>query len=65
MAGLLGNAPSRKFKIYREEFPSIFRFDGRLYMEDFDIDSNQQRWIEISEEYAQTWLKASSPKPES
>lgn len=58
MAGLLGNKPSRNFKIFRTDHPAIFRFNGRLYMEFFDIDVNQHVWTEIGESEAMRWLKA-------
>lgn len=54
---LLGTKPSRKFKIYREDFPAIFRFNGQLFQEFYDIDQNESLWIEISPEYAERWLK--------
>src|SRR4051812_1167331 len=38
MPGLLGNGAHRNFKIYRTEFPAIFRFNGQLYQEFYDID---------------------------
>lgn len=55
---LYGVTPSRKFKIYREEFPAIFRFDGGLYQEFYDIDANIALWREITEEEALRWLAA-------
>lgn len=58
MAGLLGNGPSRHVKVFREEFPAVIRFNGVLYMEEFDIDSNQHMFIEISEEVAEGLLRA-------
>lgn len=61
--GLLGLRPSREFKIYRTEFPAIFRFNGQLYQEHFDIDYNLNMWIEITEETAQRWLAAKSNPP--
>lgn len=54
---LLGIKDGRKFKIYREEFPAIFRFNGKLYQEEYDIDRNEHRWVEISPEYAERWVK--------
>lgn len=57
MAGLLGHRPSRHFKIYREEAPAIFRFNGKLYVEDvYHIDRNEIRWVEISEKEAMQLL---------
>lgn len=56
--GLLGLGPSRNFKIFRTEFPAIFRFNGKLYQEFYDIDEEQHIWIEVSEETAQRWLAA-------
>lgn len=50
MPGLLGLYPSRKFKIYREEHPAIFRFNGKLFVE--GSDENGDFWIEINEEEA-------------
>jgi hypothetical protein len=58
MVGLLGLRPSRKFKILREQHPAIFRFNGQLFMEDYNIDQNVDLWIPIPEEYAQQWLKS-------
>lgn len=58
MAGPLGVKRSRKFKIYREAFPAIFRFDGQLYQELYDIDANETKWVEISVEHAERWLNA-------
>jgi len=57
MAGLLGFKPTRQFKIYRTEFPAIFRFNGKLYQEFYDIDEDQSLWVEINEEEADRWLK--------
>ena len=56
MAGLLGMKPSRNFKIYRTEFPAVFRFDGRLFQERFDVDANEVLWVEIDEPEALPWL---------
>ena len=64
MAGLLGNRPSRKFKVFRETFPAIFRFDGELYQEEYDIDTMQNRWIQITPEQAERWLRARPPTKE-
>lgn len=64
MAGLLGNKISRNFKIYRTDFPAIFRFEGVLYQEEFDIDFNEARFVEISEENAERWLRAKPPVTE-
>lgn len=55
--GLLGMRPARTFKIFETDFPAIFRFDGKLYMENFDIDRNEHRWVEISEEHAMHYLR--------
>jgi hypothetical protein len=60
MAGLLGTKPSRKFKIYREEFPAIIRFNGKLYQEHYNIDTMEDAFVEISEGEAERWLKAKS-----
>lgn len=58
MAGLLGVKPSRNFKIYRTEFPAIFRFNGKLYQEFYDIVKNEELWLEMDEEEATHWLEA-------
>lgn len=58
MVGLLGIKPSRNFKIFRSEFPAIFRFNGKLFMEHYDINTGEDRWEEISEEYAHRWVAA-------
>lgn len=55
--GLLGLKVSRKFKIYREAFPAIFRFNGQLFQEEYDIDAGENRWVEITEETAERWLR--------
>lgn len=57
MASLLGFKPSRHFKIYRSEFPAIFRFNGKLYQEFYDIDNDQELWVVISEEVAEHLLR--------
>jgi len=57
---LLGNKDSRKFKIYREEFPAIFRFDGKIFSEGFDIDHDEIKFQEVTPEWAEEQLKASS-----
>jgi hypothetical protein len=54
---LLGVRDRRKFKIFRSEFPAIFRFNGRLFEECFDIDGNKDRFVEITPEYAQHLLE--------
>lgn len=59
--GLLGVRPSRQFKIYRSEFPAIFRFDGKLYQEHYNIDTMVDEWVEITEDEAIRWLKAEGP----
>jgi hypothetical protein len=61
-AGLLGVTPSRRFKIFRSEFPAIFRFNGALFEEFYDIDANEHLWVQISEDEAQRWLKAKGPE---
>lgn len=58
MHPLLGTKPSRHFKIYREEFPAIFRFNGVLYQEEHDIDANEIKFVEIVPELAEPWLAA-------
>lgn len=58
--GLLGVKPSRNFKIYRTEFPAIFRFNGKLFQEEYDIDFDEDCWVEITEEEAMRWLEAKS-----
>lgn len=60
MAGLLGNAPSRNFKIFRTEFPAIFRFNGKLHQEFYDVNNQESVWMEVSEEVAKPWLEASA-----
>lgn len=55
---LLGTTDSRNFRIYRTKFPAIFRFNGQLFQEHFNIDTNVQEWIEITPELAEPWLKA-------
>lgn len=55
---LLGIGLSRNFKIFRTEFPAIFRFNGRLYQEFYDIDTDENLWVEINVETAKRWLKA-------
>ena len=57
---LLGVKPSRKFKIYREKFPAIFRWEGRLYMEMHNIDSDEIIFTQISPEHAARWLESKS-----
>lgn len=54
--GLLGMKPSRNFKIFRTEFPAIFRFNGHLYQEIFDIYVEENLWVEIGESEAMRWL---------
>ena len=56
--GLLGVRPSRQFKPYRMEFPAIFRFNGKLFQEFYDIDEARIIWVEISPEDAEPWLIA-------
>lgn len=63
--GLLGREPSRNFKIFRTGFPAIFRFNGILYQEHFDIDTNKHEWVEISEAQAQPLLYKSLPSQDS
>lgn len=55
--GLLGMRPSRNFKIFRIDFPAIFRFNGKLYQEFHNIDTMEDSWVEITEEEAMRWLK--------
>lgn len=55
--GLLGMTPSRNFKIYRTDFPAIFRFNGKLFMEQVNTATMEDRWVEISEKAAGRWLK--------
>jgi len=61
MPGLLGTKPSRHFKIFREAEPAIFRFNGVLYIENFNLDANQFEFVSISEEGAAPWLAANAP----
>jgi hypothetical protein len=56
MAGLLGNGPSRRFKVYQTDFPAVFRFNGKLYQEFRDVDVEQSLFIEIKEEDAERLL---------
>jgi hypothetical protein len=56
MAGLLGVKQSRQFKIYRLDPPAIFRFNGKLYKEFYDIDMDKNFWVEIKEEDAEHLL---------
>lgn len=63
MGGLLGNGPSRNFKIFRTHFPAVFRFNGKLYMENFDIDRNVSEFIEVSEENAEPLVRMRSMTP--
>jgi len=65
MHPLLGSKPSRHFKVYREEFPAIFRFNGALYQEDRDIDANQIEFVEIAPELAEPWLRVRVERDES
>lgn len=55
--GLLGTRPSRNFKLYQTKFPAIFRFNGKLFMEHYNIDTMVNEWVEVSEEYVKRWLK--------
>jgi hypothetical protein len=59
---LLGNKPSRKFKIYREEFPAIFRFNGKLFQEFYDDVIDERLWVEIDEQTAERLLRAKEEK---
>lgn len=61
MAGLLGLRPSRHFKIFREEFPAIFRFNGNLYQEHYNIDTDSNEWIEVSEDDVIRWTGVTRP----
>ena len=61
MAGLLGNGPRRQYKVYRTEFPAIFRFNGMLFQEHYNIDTMEDSWVEITEEDAMRWLEAKRP----
>lgn len=61
--GLLGLRPSRHFKIYRQDFPAIFRFNGKLYEECFD-DYSQVEWREISEDGAIELLNRGVERPQ-
>lgn len=49
---------SRNFEIFRTEWPAIFRFNGKLFQEEHDIDRDDVRWMEIREDTAQRWLNA-------
>lgn len=54
---LLGVRDSRQFKTYRTEFPAIFRFNGQLYQEAYNIGSGEERFIPIEPEHAEQWLR--------
>ncbi len=54
---LLGNGASRHIKIYRETWPAIFRYNGRLYQEHYDVDNDVHSFVEISPEEAERWLQ--------
>lgn len=60
--GLLGFVPVRNFKIYRSEFPAIFRFNGKLFQEHYNIDTMVDEWMEIDEAEAMRWLAAQLPE---
>lgn len=61
MAGLLGNRPSRRFKIYQEERePAIFRFNGSLYIEGTD-ERGRPIFREIREAIAAEMLRERKP----
>lgn len=53
---LLGMRDSRHIKVFREEFPAIFRFNGRLFIESFDIEQDVDQFVEVSPERAEYWL---------
>lgn len=55
---LLGNGANRSFKLYRTEFPAIFRFDGQLYMEHFDIDHDVEGFLKVKPEHVEHLLEA-------
>jgi hypothetical protein len=59
--GVLGMRPARKFKILREEFPAIIRFNGKLFQEFYDIDADKWCLTEITEKQAKPWLEAKKP----
>jgi len=56
--GLLGMRPSRNFHIFRSDFPAIFRFNGKLFREETNTLTGEDRWREISEETAMRYLKS-------
>lgn len=53
---LLGAKDSRQFKIYQNEWPAVFRFNGRLYSEYYNIDQDETVWREIPPELAERFL---------
>lgn len=60
---LLGNKPSRRFAIYRTDFPGIFRFDGELFMEYYNADENRTVFLPIDPKTAEPFLEAKLPQP--
>jgi hypothetical protein len=54
---LLGLRDSRQFKIFRTEYPAIFRFDGKLFSEEFDNDGDLQ-FTEVTAEWVEQELRA-------
>ena len=51
MVGILGQKPTRQFKVYQTKYPAIFRFNGKLYVEEVD------QWVEIKEKDAEHILQ--------
>ena len=43
----------RSFEIIRTEWPALIRFDGKYFEEEYDIDVNEQKFREVSDEYAE------------
>lgn len=58
VSGLLGTTPSRNFKIFRTEFPAVFRFNGHLYQERYNIDTDELLWVEVDEDEVKRWLQS-------
>ena len=47
----------RKFQVVRTGFPAFFKFEGKLYMEEFDIDLNEHLWVETDPETVRRWIR--------
>ena len=57
MSGLLVIKSSRNFKIFSLKFPAICRFNGVLYQEFYNIDTNESTWKEVIESDVRPWLE--------